>query len=197
MIGPVFFVLLETSIRKGVRAALAFDMGVFISDLIYIGLAYLFYAQVAKLTSGENSYILKFFGGIVFVCFGSITLLKKPKGNIDEENESINQTKDYIVLGLKGFFLNFANPMVIFYWFSVIALGAEKSDDGGLGDHILLYIIILITTFFTIDFLKIVGAKKLRPFITDRLLLVLNRINGLILLIFGIVLFLQGLVNFM
>ena len=37
MIGPVFFLLLETSIRKGVRAALAFDCGVLLSDLIQRG----------------------------------------------------------------------------------------------------------------------------------------------------------------
>ena len=32
MVGPVFFVLLETSIKKGVRAALAFDLGVLLND---------------------------------------------------------------------------------------------------------------------------------------------------------------------
>ena len=29
MVGPVFFVLLETSITKGIRAALALDIGVY------------------------------------------------------------------------------------------------------------------------------------------------------------------------
>ena len=42
MIGPVFFVLLETSIKKGVRAALALDLGVLLSDLLYILIAYVF-----------------------------------------------------------------------------------------------------------------------------------------------------------
>ena len=36
MVGPAFFVLLETSIRKGARAALSFDAGVLLSDFIYI-----------------------------------------------------------------------------------------------------------------------------------------------------------------
>ena len=36
MVGPVFFVLLETSITKGARSALMLDLGVFISDIIYI-----------------------------------------------------------------------------------------------------------------------------------------------------------------
>ena len=33
MIGPVFFILLETSIIKGFRAALVFDLGVILGEL--------------------------------------------------------------------------------------------------------------------------------------------------------------------
>ena len=40
MIGPVFFVLIETSVTKGFRAAVAFDLGVIIADIIFIGVAY-------------------------------------------------------------------------------------------------------------------------------------------------------------
>ena len=39
-IGPVFFVLLETSITKGFRAAMVFDLGVICGDLIFILIAY-------------------------------------------------------------------------------------------------------------------------------------------------------------
>jgi len=39
-IGPVFFVLLETSISKGFRAAMVLDSGVVFADLIFILIAY-------------------------------------------------------------------------------------------------------------------------------------------------------------
>jgi len=199
MIGPVFFLLLETSIRKGVRAALAFDCGVFLSDIIYILLAYVFYNEVANLLDGDNSYLIQLFGGVIFLIFGLVTLLKKPKAMTKEDTEGINQTKDYLMLGLKGFLLNFANPAVIFYWFSVIAFGAKKLDNGAQGsaDYMWLYITVLIITFFSIDILKILGAKKLRPFITERVLTGLNRLTGLIILISGIVLFARGIVKFL
>ena len=35
MIGPVFFILLETSIIKGFRAALVFDLGVILGDIFF------------------------------------------------------------------------------------------------------------------------------------------------------------------
>jgi threonine/homoserine/homoserine lactone efflux protein len=196
MIGPVFFLLLETSIRKGVRSALAFDCGVFISDIIYISLAYIFYAEVEDLTTGKNSDLIKLFGGIIFIVFGSVTLLKKPSSSTGEDPDSIAQTKDYVKLGLKGFLLNFANPAVIFYWVGVIAWGSKNTDGGG-SEHTLIYIIILLATFFSIDLLKIMGAKKLRPFITDRVLTALNRLTGLIILISGIVLFTKGIIKVM
>jgi hypothetical protein len=41
------------------------------------------------------------------------------------------------------------------------------------------------------------GAKKLRPFITDRVLTALNRLTGLIILISGIVLFTKGIIKVM
>ena len=67
MVGPVFFVLLETSITKGVRAALALDLGVFISDIVYILFAFIFASQLKSLTSGDgkNNLILAIIGGIL------------------------------------------------------------------------------------------------------------------------------------
>ena len=49
MIGPVFFVLLETSIRRGVKAAIAFDLGVLLNDIFYILIAFVFYKQVTTI----------------------------------------------------------------------------------------------------------------------------------------------------
>jgi threonine/homoserine/homoserine lactone efflux protein len=36
-----FFILLETSILKGFRAAIVFDLGVILGDIVFIGIAYL------------------------------------------------------------------------------------------------------------------------------------------------------------
>ena len=36
MIGPVFFMLIQTSIIKGARAAISFDVGVILGDIVFI-----------------------------------------------------------------------------------------------------------------------------------------------------------------
>lgn len=195
MIGPVFFLLLETSIRKGIRAAIALDIGVFLSDVIYIIIALIFYSEVSKITSGEYGHIISIVGGFILLIFGAVTLLKKPKEDKKEADKQLNnQTKDLILLGLKGFLLNFANPGVIFYWITVIALGADgkKNTGDAIDETTYWYILIIMVTFFSVDLLKIVGAKKLRPFITEKVLVGLNRLIGLIIMGTGVLLVIKG-----
>lgn len=196
MIGPVFFVLLETSIRKGIRAALTFDLGVLVSDLIYIFVAYIFFAEVSALTKGENEIILKIVGGVMLLVFGIVTFFKTPKETSVKDLENISHTRrDYVMLFIKGFFLNFLNPMVIFYWFSVMTWGAKSDLDMDFSTLMLIYIGVLLTVFFSIDVLKIIGAKKLRPFINDKVLKSLSHFNGAILFGFGVVLLIQTILS--
>ena len=197
MIGPVFFVLLETSIRRGVKAAIAFDLGVLLSDVVYILIAYVFYSQVSALMEGEKQDLLKIIGGALFLVYGVVTYFKKPKEmKVDEVGNVVHRSSDYIMLMLKGFFLNFANPLVIFYWFSVITLGAKKATHGATNDDsILFYIAVILITFFSLDLLKIFGAKKLRPLVTDKLLIILNHFIGIVFFVFGVFLVAQGIMG--
>jgi threonine/homoserine/homoserine lactone efflux protein len=94
---------------------------------------------------------------------------------------------------MKGFFLNFLNPMVLFYWFAVLTTDTERVASGGW--QAISFIAIILITFFSVDILKIVGAKKLRVFITPSVLKRLNLILGAILMIFGIVLIIRGFVT--
>lgn len=197
MIGPVFFVILETSIRRGVKAALALDLGVLISDLVYILIAYVFYSEVSGLINGENKGILKLIGGILFVVYGAFTFFKKPKEEkVDEVGNVVQNSSDYFMLALKGFLLNFANPLVIFYWFSVITMGAKNSEHAGTNENSILFFLgVILVTFFSFDLLKILGAKKLRPLVTEKLLVALNHLIGIVFFGFGIFLVIQGIIG--
>ena len=119
MVGPVFFILLETSITKGIRAALILDFGVFISDVIYILFAFIFASQIKSFTN--DNLVLAIIGGGLFIGYGLYTLFSKskvdinPKGKINTANNA-----DYIVLAIKGFMLNSVNPFILLYWFLVL-----------------------------------------------------------------------------
>lgn len=194
MVGPVFFVLLETSIRKGIKAAIAFDLGVLLNDIMYIAVAFLFYSQVEQLSVGQDNSIVRLIGGALFLVYGGYNFFKKVQGIVIETDGVIaHSARDYFLLGLKGFLLNLANPMVIFYWFSVMTLGAKDTPDDGSNSHMLIFLATILITFFSIDLLKIVGAKRLRPLVTDRVLKRLNQFIGVVFVAFAIVLIYQGL----
>lgn len=193
MIGPAFFMLLETSIVKGIRAAVAFDFGVFLSDVIYIGVVYYFLNEVSQ-TIHENKNLITVIGGVILLIFGVTTALKKQTAKLNTEFINVvHQPRDYGVLLLKGFFLNFLNPMVLFYWFTALTIDTESVAQGGF--QAFTFISVILITFFSIDLLKIFGAKKLRVFITPAVLKRLNLMLGIILMIFGVVLLFKGTVT--
>lgn len=195
MLGPAFFVLLETSIKRGIRAALAFDAGVLISDIIYIIIAYVFIQQVEELSRGGDNALIRALGGVLFIIYGYLNFVKKVDSIEVKNTRKFNvDPKDYWILFIKGLLLNLANPLVVFYWFSVMALGHSGSKDALSGGETFFYLFIVLLTFFTIDVIKIVGAKRLRPFITVALLRSLNRITGSILIVFGAFLVINSIV---
>lgn len=195
MVGPVFFVLLETSIRKGVKAAIAFDLGVLLNDMVYIAIAFVFYNQVEQLSVGDDNSIVRLIGGCVFLAYGAYNFIKKVKDITVETDKTVaSDMRGYLLLGLKGFLLNLANPMVVFYWFSVMTLGAKDSQ-GGETAYMVLFLSTILITFFSIDLLKIIGAKSLRPLVTPGLLKGLNRIIGGVFIAFGVVLIAQGILS--
>jgi threonine/homoserine/homoserine lactone efflux protein len=60
MIGPVFL-FFETSILKGFRAAIVFDLGVILGDIVFIGIAYLgSYRLIQSLKDKPALFILRY-----------------------------------------------------------------------------------------------------------------------------------------
>ena len=201
MVGPIFFLLLETSITKGFRSALALDFGVLVSDIIYVLIAVMFVEQIKGLIAG-NKLMFSVIGGGIFVIYGVISLVKKVSimdnqklEGMDAASPEISRqqiyTKDYVFLGLKGFVLNFANPMVIFYWVSVASVANNAVPDENSTTWAFVFLGVVLLTFFSVDVLKIIAAKKIRPLVNQHLLNALNRLIGIVFTIFGIFLILQ------
>jgi threonine/homoserine/homoserine lactone efflux protein len=173
---------------------------------MYVLFAAIFVDQIKTLDSGNNKIIFGFVGGSIFIGYGLYNLFKKKGEMISLENPEVleltasiaatnTQTKDYFLLGLKGFLLNLANPLVIFYWMSVMSLATQFSPQTSNFPWEFLFVSIVLITFFGIDVLKILAAKKLRPLVTPNLLNALNRLIGIIFSLFGIFLILQNFIK--
>lgn len=187
MIGPVFFVLLETSAIKGFRAALTFDLGVIIADVIFIIVAY--FSSFQLLENLSNQPGLYVFGGVILLVYGLTTFFKRDTKRIKEK--SIRFTRgDYIGLFVKGFLLNFINIGVLVFWLGVIIIvGPSLENDS---NRILVFFITMLSAYFVTDIFKILLAKQLKRKLTVRRIRLIKKGIGIVLVICGVVLIVKG-----
>ena len=188
MVGPVFFVLIETSITKGVRAAIAFDIGVIVADIIFIAIAYLSSFQLLEnLSNLPGLYV---FGGTILSVYGLIVLIKKPSEK-EIENEINNTTKaNYPQLFVKGFLLNFINIGVLVFWLGVVVVTGPSLENSA--NRFIVFFSALMITYFLTDLIKIVLAKQLKKKLTPKIIVKTKKILGGLLLIFGLALITKG-----
>ena len=188
MIGPVFFMLIETSITKGVRAAVAFDVGVIIADVIFIAIAYLSSFQLLEnLSNLPGLYI---FGGTILSVYGLIIHIKKPNEK-EIENEINNTTKaNYLQLFVKGFLLNFINIGVLVFWLGIVVVtGPSLQND--IYRFVVFFSALMIIYFLT-DLIKIILAKQLKKKLTPQIIIKTKKFLGVLLVVCGLVLITKG-----
>jgi len=189
LIGPVFFVLLETSAIKGARAAIVLDMGVIFADIVFIAIAFLgSYKLLEQLTHHPALYGL---GGMIMMVYGMITIIRKPKKESLENQTEIEIPKNnYIGLFVKGFLLNFINIGVLAFWLAMIVIFSPKLDLNPT--RIIVFFSGILIGYFIVDLLKIFLAKQFKSKMTPERVVKIRRIIGIILLIAGIWLIYEG-----
>ena len=190
IVGPVFFVLLETSIVKGFRAAVAFDLGVIVADVFFIFLAY--FSSYQLLENLSNQPGLYIFGGTLLAVYGVVVFLKKTKKSNLETNLKSPYKNNYFQLFLKGFLLNFINIGVLVFWLGIIiVVGPNLEADQS---RFLVFFGALMLAYFITDLIKIVLAKQLKSHLTTTLILKIKKALGIILIICGIILITKGFI---
>lgn len=194
MIGPVFFMLIQTSILKGARAAIIFDLGVILADITFILIAY--FGSRSLLEKIKDDPRLFLIGGLVLVIYGLITYFDREnkKEVIESQNkpENINNKKNYIKLFSKGFFLNFINIGVLAFWLgTILVVGPTLNMDQ---NSIFYYFTIIILGYFLTDLVKIFLAKQLKNKLTPTVIYKVKKIMGIILIVCGVYLMLVGFI---
>ncbi|QLG45281.1 LysE family translocator [Costertonia aggregata] len=186
MIGPVFFVLLETSAIKGFRAALCFDLGVIVADILFITVAY--FSSFQLLENLSNQPGLYVFGGMILLVYGIITFIKK-EAKENKPNFKVSRG-DFFSLFVKGFLLNFINIGVLVFWLGVIIVVGPSLDNDP--NRIMVFFSAMIGSYFVTDLFKILLAKQLRRKLTSRRIFLIKKGLGAVLIICGLVLIVKG-----
>jgi threonine/homoserine/homoserine lactone efflux protein len=190
MVGPVFFILLETSITKGFRAAMVFDLGVILGDIFFIGIAYL--GSYRLIQSLKDKPALFIFGGIIMLAYGIISFIRlrnEEKIDDDEIDRDIIK-RNYGSLFIKGFLLNVINIGVLGFWLAVIISVGPKLEMQN--SRMLTFFISVIITYLLVDCIKILLAKQLKSKMTPRNISKIKKGISVVLMVFGVVLITQG-----
>jgi threonine/homoserine/homoserine lactone efflux protein len=189
-VGPVFFTLIETSITKGFKAGLFFDLGAIVADIIFILIAYFSTSVILEKVKGDPGLLI--FGGVVLIAYGVISYIRTNRSffKIVREHYAVVVKRKLGNLFLKGFLLNFVNFGVLAGWIgTIIMANALTTSENG----VLLFLATVLVVFFCTDLVKIALAKRLKSKMTPRFVIKTKKWVSILILGFGILLLLQGI----
>ncbi len=176
-IGPVFFLLLNSTLQYGVKVGISVALGIIISDVVCVLLCY--YGFSSFLTISQNQVWLAAIGSIILFGLGVHYLFKKATVT---HTISIS-SKDILSFFMRGFSVNFFNPFVFLVWIGVFKYGQHKY----VANHsFVTYIIAVLVAIFITDMTKVFLSKKLQRFISVKRLAVFFKITGVVLILFSI-----------
>ncbi|OEY72553.1 LysE family translocator [Salegentibacter salarius] len=191
LLGPVFFVLLETAAIKGFRAAFAFDLGVILADIIFLFIAYLSTTKLLSRIKDDPALFL--FGGMILATYGVMSFVQTKKVlRQDDDTPEIRKLSksDYFGLAVKGFLLNFINIGVLGFWLGLIIVFGPKLDMEQ--DRIMVFFGSVLGTYLVLDVFKILLAKKLNRKLTPNRIYLMKKGISIMLIVFGGMLIFQG-----
>lgn len=196
-VGPIFFTMLQLGVEHGFKAAFALALGQWMSDLLYIFLAFWGAVWVEDIIKNEAKQAIFVWysgtiGGVLLILFGAGLLLTKSvstKASDKIEIPAYNVSKvAYFAYSFQGFLINTVNPTPLLFWMSLMAFAINSNYIGGATAA--LYISVMFVVIIT-DCLKIYLAKTIRDKLKVHHFLYVRRLAGVVLGGFGLVLLLK------
>jgi len=179
-IGPVFFFLLSSTLKAGLIPGLLVALGIIISDVVCVLLCS--FGLTSVITHPDAHLWIALIGGALLIGIGLKYLLSKQQ--IQEERLNL-KAHHYPWFFIKGFLVNFVNPFVIMVWIGVIHYAEQQSESNSS-----VFLCGALLAIFTTDVLKVILAKRIQTYINPKSLQWTYRIFGVILIGFGMRMFL-------
>jgi len=183
--GPGFFALINTGIKYGYKPGVFLAIGIVASDLFLCVLVCLLvhFGAINLLHSEKAQTFSAILGGIILIVFGAFYFQK----HVTKSDTTIDigyQAPHPSLIILKGFFLNMFNPVVWLLWLgNITAIG--KTLDYSFMKMLVFFSMILMVTLL-VEISKVYLAEKIKAYLTDRLMTLVNYITGTALVGFGL-----------
>lgn len=181
-VGPVLFSIIKQSLNNGHRGGFAFIAGVSFSDITLVLISNVFTElfnslKVYKTEVGIAGCVFLVTLGIYFLFF------KKVKVNEDGKQTFKFRKRDMAKIFFSGYLMNTLNPAVLIFWITTSTAVIIHT----INERFVIFSTCLVFMLST-DFFKVMLAGKIRNRLTPHNIHIINRINGIILIVFGIAL---------
>ena len=181
--GPVIFYIIKQSISNGHRGGLAFIFGVSASDLTLVLVSNIFTELFNRLLRFEK--VIGIGGSMLLIGIGMYFLFFK-KIKLSDTGDGIEMKRsagDYVKIFFAGYFMNTLNPSVIAFWFTWATAFITMPVNERIATFAACLTLVLIS-----DLLKVFLANRIRSKLTLRTITIINKLSGIILIVFGVVL---------
>ncbi len=189
-IGPVIFAIIKQSLTHGKRSGYAFVAGVSTSDISLLLVCNLF-TSLFELVLEHKATIALLGAGFLLIT-GLYTLFFK-KILIEKEDDTagaVSSKKDLVKSFFSGYLMNTLNPSVFLFWFAwTAAIGASATDSKSPVQYKWIVFSTCLVFVLVSDLLKVFLAGALRPRLTEKSLIWINRASAIIILTFSAALF--------
>jgi len=185
--GPAFFALINTGIKFGYHTGSFLAIGVVMSDfflcllvcvLVHFGMANLLHSE-------KTQTFFAIIGGIILIVFGAFFFKKIPV-KTDDVIDIENKLPSPRLMFFKGFFLNLFNPTVWLLWLANVT-AISKTFEYSMVKMLLFFSIVLGAVLF-VELFKVKLAGKIKNYLTNKIMTIVNYITGTALIIFGLIL---------
>lgn len=188
-IGPIAILVVQKSLSKGHKAGFVSGLGASVVDTFYAFIA-IFALAFAQSFIEEHKNMILTVGGAVLVAVGFSMAFSDPFRKLKADGESTVSPKDFC----QAVALGISNPMAIFVMFTLFAffgLANDAPHTWSVTPIILAVSAGSVTYWFLMSWLlsRFHGNFKMRT------ILWISRITGALIVIIGIALLGQGLVN--
>ena len=186
--GPLFFILLETSISKGLKKAFFMDLGVVFSDLVFFTVAYL---GASKIITEQNQPALFILGGVMLSSYGLLSFIKtQQKKNKIKKGKAVDE-QNLISFPIKGFLFNIINVAVLFFWTGVLFVIGPKFEMNPV--KIWTFFLLTVGTYVSVNLCKYYLASKLKSKLTDAILFKIKQGLNILIFVCGLYLVYKGI----
>lgn len=189
-VGPVVFAIIKQSLTNGHKAGYVFVAGVSASDMVLLFICNVFTSLFAIVLNHKTTIALLGAGFLLLMGLYTLIFKKIKIENIGDDKQKTMKWHNLLGFFASGFLMNTLNPSVFLFWFAwTAAIGNSAGETNNPNTYKLIVFGTCLGFVMLSDLAKVALASTLRPRLTEKNLVWINRISGIIILIFSAVLF--------